>query len=180
MDSTDPGAGEHGDRQLRNHRHIKGDAVPFFNPQVFQNIGERIHAHEQCAIGDAANLIRFVSFPNDGNPVAQPILNMPIETIDGDIGLGPFKPFDIDFIFEVVLPNFIPFLIPDKIRGDFSPKTLRVFDGTVPLVFIILKIADNSLFSKRFRRWKLPLFLQDGFNRFGHDSSFEPEVCDTS
>ena len=52
MNYSQPGAGEHGDRQLGNHRHMDGDAVSCFqSAEVAQQCGEFIHPHIEFAIG---------------------------------------------------------------------------------------------------------------------------------
>ncbi len=42
---ADAGAGEHGDRELRNHRHVDGDAVTALHPQRLEHVGEPAAPH---------------------------------------------------------------------------------------------------------------------------------------
>ena len=41
VDGTEPGAGEHGDHGLRDHRHVHNHAIAFSNTQVVEDARER-------------------------------------------------------------------------------------------------------------------------------------------
>ncbi len=43
MDGAEPGAGEHGDRRLRDHRQIEDDAVALSDAVILKHSGERLH-----------------------------------------------------------------------------------------------------------------------------------------
>ena len=51
MDSAEPGAGQHGDGCLRNHRHVDDDAVTFFDSAGAQGAGKQSDFITQFVVG---------------------------------------------------------------------------------------------------------------------------------
>ena len=125
MNSTDAGAGQHGNGKLQNHGHIDGDPIAFFHPMFFQNIGERANTGMEITVSQGLVFTRLIPFPEDGGLVG-PCFQMPIETIDGDVGLGPPEPFNLDTsVLNVVIkiPHLVPFIEPDKILRLLVPES---------------------------------------------------------
>ena len=52
----DAGAGQHGNHQFGDHRHIDGDHIPFAYAQPAEDVGEPAHLVEQAAVGEPAHL----------------------------------------------------------------------------------------------------------------------------
>ena len=44
---ADAGAGEHGDGELRNHRHVDGDAVATPHAELLQRVGGPVHLDDR-------------------------------------------------------------------------------------------------------------------------------------
>ncbi|MNR60784.1 hypothetical protein D3C85_1823560 [compost metagenome] len=51
MHGPDAGAGQHGYRSFRYHRHIDSHDVAFFNAQLFQHVGELADIVVQLFVG---------------------------------------------------------------------------------------------------------------------------------
>src|SRR5882762_2233738 len=50
---SEPGAGQHGDRQLRNHGHVDGDAIAGFQSgKIAEHRGDFVHALVELLVGD--------------------------------------------------------------------------------------------------------------------------------
>ena len=61
---ADPRAGQHRDRQLRNHAHVDRDAIAFLDAERLQHIGEPADFVMQLLIGQRANFAGL-AFPDD-------------------------------------------------------------------------------------------------------------------
>ena len=64
MNRTDSGAGQHGNRQFRNHGQVNGNPVALFNAQFLKDIGEFVDFIIQFLIGQCP-AVADVSFPDD-------------------------------------------------------------------------------------------------------------------
>src|SRR5919109_3858856 len=62
---ADAGASQHGDRQLRDHGHIDGDAIARAHTDLFEHIGELTHFAVQRLVGEDA-LIARLTLPDYG------------------------------------------------------------------------------------------------------------------
>ena len=51
MRGADPGTGQHGDRQFRDHRHVDRDHVALPDPQALQDVGKLADFGVQLAVG---------------------------------------------------------------------------------------------------------------------------------
>src|SRR5690606_8097695 len=49
---ADAGAGQHGDGQLGDHRHVDADAVALGDAQALQHVGEALHVAVEVGVGD--------------------------------------------------------------------------------------------------------------------------------
>jgi hypothetical protein len=65
VDRPDPGAGEHGHRNLGDHRQVDRDAVAFSHAPRLQNIGKPAHRFVQFSVGDATGITGIVALPQD-------------------------------------------------------------------------------------------------------------------
>jgi hypothetical protein len=81
---ADPCAGEHRYDDLGNHREEDPDHVPLADAEVFQAVGQALHVTVEIRVGDVA-LLALLATPVIGDPVADSGLDMPIQTVVGDI-----------------------------------------------------------------------------------------------
>ena len=74
MHRADPRAGEHGDRRLRNRRHVNDDAIAFADFVSLQDVRELADLAVQLLIRERAFVARF-AFPKDRGLVPPPALS---------------------------------------------------------------------------------------------------------
>ena len=73
VDGAEPCAGEHGDRELRDHRQIEGDPVAGLHPAgVSEQTCELVHAPVELLVGDGLGVLIFgLGHPDDRRLVAR-------------------------------------------------------------------------------------------------------------
>ena len=86
MHRPDAGAGEHGDRRLRHHRHVDRDAVALRDAERFQGVGEPADFAVQLLVGQRAGVARL-AFPDDRGLVLPPGGEVPVEAVVADVQL---------------------------------------------------------------------------------------------
>ena len=77
---ADPGTGQHGDRQLGDHRHVDRDAVAGLDAELLQHVGELADFAMQLLIGQHAGVARL-AFPDDRRLVLPPRREVPVEAV---------------------------------------------------------------------------------------------------
>ena len=119
MGSADARASEHRDRGFRNHGQVDGHAIPLPYAQVLQRIGELAHLAMEplvCVLSDITGL----SLPDQRRLVPARAVQVPIQTIVGDVELSPDEPLGVRGVpFEHRMPAFEPvqFLRPRFPKG---------------------------------------------------------------
>src|SRR5213080_1796840 len=108
MRGANPRASEHRDRQLRNQRHIKRDAIACCHADLLQNIREATDFSMQLLISECAR-VAGLAFPNQSRFVAPPGSEMTVETVVRDVDLAADKPLRVR---GFPLQHLIPFLEP--------------------------------------------------------------------
>ena len=128
VDGTNAGAGQHGHRRFRHHRHIDSHHVAFFHAQREQCIGEAANIAVQFAIANVFTLAGIVAFPDDGGLVAAGC-QVAVETVSRQVQRTVFVPFDGDIagskggVFNFrIRPN------PVEDLSLFTPERVRVGD----------------------------------------------------
>ena len=72
MRGADPGAGEHRDRELRDHGHVDGDPVARLDAQLDERVRGLLDLAQQVGIGDRAGVAGLTD-PVIGDLVAKPV-----------------------------------------------------------------------------------------------------------
>src|SRR6266536_6299542 len=91
MHRTDPRAGEHGDRGLRNIREINDDTIAFFYVVSFQDICEAANFAMQLLIGKRTFVAGF-AFPDNRRLVPAWPSQMPIQAIFRNVEFAANEP----------------------------------------------------------------------------------------
>ena len=65
MDGADPSAGQHRDRELRDHGKVDGHAVAMSDTQALEDVGELLHLDVKLTEGQRLG-VTWLAFPNDG------------------------------------------------------------------------------------------------------------------
>ena len=89
--SAEAGAGEHGDRHLRDHRHINGHAVALGDAERLQGVGGLLHLSQQIVVGHGATVARLTD-PVEGDLLATASGNVPIDAVLRHVELTVIKP----------------------------------------------------------------------------------------
>ena len=77
---ADAGAGQHGDRQLGDHRHVDGDPVAPLDAEALEHVGEPADLVEQLGVGDGAGVARL-ALPVVRDLVAPAGLDVAVEAV---------------------------------------------------------------------------------------------------
>src|SRR5205807_8403784 len=91
MGCADARARQHRDRQLRNQRHVEGDAIAFLDANFLEDVRKATNFGVQLLISQRARVAGF-AFPNQSDFVSPPSAEMAIETVVRDIDLSADKP----------------------------------------------------------------------------------------
>ena len=82
---------EHGDGQLRHHRHVDRYDIALANAERLKCIGETTYLVVQLLVGQRP-LVARLAFPDNGGAITQASRNIPVQTIVGDIRLATHEP----------------------------------------------------------------------------------------
>ena len=88
---ADPGAGEHRDRQLRDHRHVDRDPVALLDAELLQRVGGLADLAQQVGVGERPRVAGLAD-PVVGDLVAAAGLDVPVEAVVGDVQLAADEP----------------------------------------------------------------------------------------
>ena len=99
MRHTDARTRKHGDRCLRNHRHVDGDAVALLQAATLEHIGKARDLDGQLGVGQRAHITGF-AFKDQRPLVAAAFAHMPVDArighidapIDEPLGKGCSRP----------------------------------------------------------------------------------------
>src|SRR6185503_16955519 len=102
MDRADARACEDGDRRLRDHRHVDGDAVAFLDAARLQDVGKAADLGVQLLVGELLVVLRIVAFPEDGGLVTA-FGQMTVNTVVAGVECAVLEPFDRAIVHFPVL-----------------------------------------------------------------------------
>ena len=129
----DPGAGEHRDRKLRDHRQVDRHPVALLDPEAAQNVGEAADLPVEVGVGQGLFVPRL-AFPEDRRTIPAPPRQVPVQAVDARVQLSADEPAG-----EGRLPveDLVPPAGPVKPLRLGSPKRFRIglrlpVDGLVP------------------------------------------------
>ena len=123
---ADPRAGQHGDGQLGDHRHVDGDAVALLDPEALQGVREPAHLVEQILVGDRAG-VAGLTFPVERDLVASASLDMAIEAVVAHVELAADEPLGEG---QVPFEDGVEVLVPaHQLPGLACPEGLVVGFG---------------------------------------------------
>ena len=125
VDRADAGAGQHGDGQFLDHRHVDRDAVALLDAAALEHVGELADLLVELAVGELCVLAGLVAFPDDRDLVAAR-LQVPVQAVVGDVGLAADEPLDRDVALSKSYSRTLrPLLLPVELVGDLAPRTRR-------------------------------------------------------
>ena len=101
VDGADARAGEHGDDELVDHWHVDGHALPLLDPLRLEHVGELADLLVQLRVRDLALVARVVALPEEGR-LAAALLEVPVQAVVAQVGLGVPHPLHVDLALEGV------------------------------------------------------------------------------
>src|SRR4029078_2510817 len=82
----DPGAGEHRDRELGDHRHVDRDPVALADPQLAERVRRLLALPQECGVGYRPG-IAWLADPVVGDLVAESVRDVPLDAVLRDVQL---------------------------------------------------------------------------------------------
>ena len=123
VNHSQAGAGQHGDRQLGNHRHMNGDAVSALQAaEIAQQRREFIHSHIEFAIGDGYGRFGFRLRYKDQSGFVLVLGEVPVHAVVRGVDLAAHEPLPERRIAGV--KRGVPVLVPAQQIG-VLPEALR-------------------------------------------------------
>ncbi len=123
----DPGAGEHGDDRLRDHRHVDDDPVPLLDAVVHECPGEQRDVVTELAVADRALRLRHRAVVDDGCLVAAAAGDVTVDRVVAGVEPAAGKP-PVERRVGVI-ENLVPATFPVDVFGRFAPEVGRFLDG---------------------------------------------------
>ncbi len=122
---ADAGARQHGDRELRDHRHVDGDSVALLHAKPAQRVREAADLVEQLGVRDGAR-VAGLTFPVVRHAVAQSRGHMAVEAVGADVELAADEPLRIRRLPRVELvPRLHPVEPVALLRPEGAEALLR-------------------------------------------------------
>ena len=119
----DPGAGEHRDRQLGDHRHVDRDPVAGLDAELLERVGRLADLALEVAEGQRPGVARLAD-PVVGDLVAQAALDVAVDAVVGDVELAAGEPLrERQLPFERLVERLRPV---DPLAGALRPERLEV------------------------------------------------------
>ena len=167
VDGPDPGAGEQGDREFRDHRHVDRHAVAALHAQPLEDVREPVHLAPKIVVRQHAALPRL-ALPHERGLVPPRSLEVPVEAVRGHVQLPAHEPLREGRVpFEDLRPGGHP---GEPLRHP-RPKGLGVLRRFEPERVV----PEQGRFPEGRRRPVLFLLLQEAVNRgTGHDHAQSP------
>ena len=132
-------AGQHGDGQLGDHRHVNDGAVAGFVAARLEHAGEADHQAMQFLIGERSLLARL-AFPENRDFVLAWGGEVTVQAVVGDVEFCAGEPARER---RIPLEHFGPFLEPvDLAFGDFPPEVFGVLLGAAVEIEVALHALD--------------------------------------
>mmetsp|Transcript_25519 Transcript_25519/g.58870 ORF Transcript_25519/g.58870 Transcript_25519/m.58870 type:complete len:335 (-) Transcript_25519:53-1057(-) len=118
---SDPRAGQHHHRRLRNHGHVERHDVALLHAAGFERVGHARDIAQQLAKSEAADVVGFVSLVSDGDIVAATGLDVPIYAIIAGVDLAVEEPADVAILEGTVGYDRVGRKPRQKGPGSFVP-----------------------------------------------------------
>src|SRR3954462_7596190 len=134
MHGAQPGARQHRDDRLRDHRHVEDDPVALGDAKVAQHPGEARGQVAQLGIGDDLDSVGDRAVIDDGSLLATTGFDMAVNRVVRSIQHATLEPAVERRVGAV--ENGIPGLDPVDLTGGIAPEAFGVRDGAGVKLFI--------------------------------------------
>ena len=118
MDDAETGARQHGDGELRHHRHVKGDAVALLEPgEVPEQGGELVDPDVELLVGDRLQRL-FLRLRNEVNGCLVLVFGqVPVNAVEAGVYLAADEPLPARGVAGI--EGGVPILVPGEKIGVF-------------------------------------------------------------
>ena len=165
---ADPGAREHRDRQLGDHRHVDRDAIAGPDPQLEQRVGGLAHLALEVGVRDRPRIAGLAD-PVVGDLAAEAVLDVAVDAVVGDIELAADEPLRER---QVPLERLVERLDPgDPLARELRPEGLEVALGLLVDAGVDVRLCDELG-----RRRELALLGEQGLDLGSGDGSVDSVV----
>ena len=124
---AEAGAGEHGDCDFRDHRHVDGNAVALGHAERLQRVRGLLHLAQQVVVGNGA-AVTWLADPVEGHLIATTGGNVAIDAVLRNVELTVIEPLRK---WELPLQRFREGLSPgEELACLLGPEGNRVGAGT--------------------------------------------------
>ena len=162
---ADPGAGQHRDDRLGDHRHVDRDPVAGLDAEVGQRVGRLADLVLQLGVGEVAGVVLGLADPVEGHPVAVALLDVPVDAVVRRVELAADVPLRERGVVPVEHP--VPLGVPAQPLGLLGPEGLAILVG--PRVRLLLEVGVGR---EVLGRLEAPVLLEQvRQGLFGHDVS---------
>ena len=124
MDGADAGAGQHGDRRLRHHRHVDQHPVALADAEVAQHGGEHLGLGQQAMIGEDALGPRKRRIVDDGGLVAAPGIDVAVDGVEAGVADAAGKPAAVNA--GLGIEDRLRLFEPGDVLGRLRPEPFRI------------------------------------------------------
>jgi hypothetical protein len=130
VQSAEPGAGQHREHGLGDHRHLDGHAVTRADPELGQGVRRLADLALQVGVGDGAG-VAGLTLPVERHLLAVAGLDVAVDAVVGDVQPAADEPLRER---GVPVDHPLPLLLPVQALGLLGPERLAVGVGAlVPL-----------------------------------------------
>ena len=142
---ADPGAGQHGDYDLGDHRHVDPHHVALLDAVFLEGVGELLGVAEELGVGDVA-LLALLAAPVEGHLVALAVLHVAVEAVVGGVDLAAREPL-VEGGVRVV-ERLVPAVEPVERLGLLLPPR----DGVLGRLLVDRIVGDQRALGELLRR----------------------------
>ena len=124
---ADPGAGQHRDDGLGDHRHVDRDPVALLDAELGQRVGGLADLVLELGVGEVAGVVLGLADPVDRDLVAVAGLDVPVDAVVRRVERAADEPLGERRVVPVEDP--VPLLAPVEALGLLGPERLPVGGG---------------------------------------------------
>ncbi len=142
---ADPGAGQHRDNRLEDHRHVDRDPVALAHTEVGQRVRRLADLVLELGVRHGAGVVLRLTHPVDSDPVTQPVGHVPVHAVVRRVEAAPHEPLRERRVVPV--EHAVPLLVPVEALGLLGPERLGV--GLGPGVRLLLEVGVPGQIGRR-------------------------------
>ena len=133
----DPGAGQHRDHGLEDHRHVDGDPVALLDAELGERVGGLADLVLQLGVRHRAGVVVGLAHPVQRDPVTEAVLDVPVEAVVRRVDGAADEPLRERRVRPV--QHLVPLGVPVQPLGLLGPERLAVRVG--PRVRLFLDVG---------------------------------------